>query len=802
MVTATIKLPVPKNPPEVLVFGEKRQECLMTPIAGSSAKNAVFVDGGVDLMDRLLYSDAKNWTVKKEYLTAKHAAPNPHTIFDLENVKSVKGEPATSGQYRNCQLRKTEDDPDKTAAKATTGAKVDAPAGTSAGAAGDKPPPTASTTSVDQKIIVWNDFGVRRSNAITAKSDARLLIYQMRSPIFRNELWDKAKIATQRPVDIKQKDAATGHIIDSKGFQKVLIVIDAEDLRTHGFNISRRVSWEKTMEDFYAHFEEITNHIHDYMHLIVRLGYEGAIYVPPKRSQVTTEETKADSSTNTSTANSKIHDPIGAASPTEPTRQESKPQNQFYCYLVPDKAEGDLLRAHKGNIPGIDMAFVADLVASLVRESDYSLSTLDDTKVRAAVDSALNWSHRFASVRFYEDGGYSLNYPCPIHFDLQKYPRPRLISVQAKGTIKERGDWSLFNLLAGVKTEVSSDIVTKGSTAWLESSVPTARFGNLLTADRKEIECFRSTAAVIDEYLASPPGKPLSIAVFGSPGSGKSFGVKEVIQTMLPDVKDSMRDKALAGKTPVVLFDEFDSVFEQSELGWLKYFLAPMQDGYFLEDGQQRTLKNAIFIFIGGTSATWAEFTEGMDAKDEEQKDIPLVDGRAAGDTPNLDRIEKAKKKRDKDKMVKKPDFVSRLSAYIDIRGLNKIGKGDEDEMFTIRRAMILRSALSRRLNVSDGKDIPVDGRVLNALLAQREFRHGARSIALILQMSALSGRKQFEASALPSDEQLSMHIDVVEFKRNIRKDIHGNKPHTKNAKKHAMTLDIELRKVLLKMER
>jgi hypothetical protein len=66
----------------------------------------------------------------------------------------------------------------------------------------------------------------------------------------------------------------------------------------------------------------------------------------------------------------------------------------------------------------------------------------------------------------------------------------------------------------------------------------------------------------------------------------------------------NIRDMALAGKTPVVMFDEFDSVFEQAELGWLKYFLAPMQDGYFLENGQQHTLKNAIFIFIGRTSST------------------------------------------------------------------------------------------------------------------------------------------------------------------------------------------------------
>ena len=333
------------------------------------------------------------------------------------------------------------------------------------------------------------------------------------------------------------------------------------------------------------------------MHMIVRLGYEGAIYVPP-------------------TPNKFTGDP------------------QFHCYLVPDKAEGDLLRSHKGNIPGIDMAFVAGLAASLVWEFNSSLASLSKIQVEAAVHLALTWSHRYADVRFCKDGG-SINYSCFRHLDLDSSPKPRLIDVDAKGVVQASGKWSLFTRISRAKEDVSRDIVTKGSTEWLESLVPTARFGDLLTADRIEIECFRSTAAVIEEYLASPPGKPLSIAVFGSPGSGKSFGVKEVIKTMLPGSKNpievnlsqfiahsellstfhNIRDTALTGQMPVVMFDEFDSVFERQELGWLKYFLAPMQDGYFLEDGQQRSLKKAIFIFIGGTSSTWAEFTQGMDKK-------------------------------------------------------------------------------------------------------------------------------------------------------------------------------------------
>ena len=107
------------------------------------------------------------------------------------------------------------------------------------------------------------------------------------------------------------------------------------------------------------------------------------------------------------------------------------------------------------------------------------------------------------------------------------------------------------------------------------------------------------------------------------------------------------------------------------------------------------------------------------------------------------------------------------------------------------------------------GKDIPIDSRVLNALLEQEKFRKVARSISLVLQMSALSGRAGFEASALPSDEQLAMHLDVTTFKYNVRKDIHGDEGHSGEAENAAdnnadgyKQIDVELRRVLMSRPR
>ena len=299
--------------------------------------------------------------------------------------------------------------------------------------------------------------------------------------------------------------------------------------------------------------------------------------------------------------------------------------------------------------------------------------------------------------------------------------------------------------------EVAREVVLKGPEQVLKG-VPLGRFGDLLTVDRQEIESLRSIRSLVSEYAAQPhPKRPLSIAVFGPPGAGKSFGITQLALALRPgeiepkefnlsqlespdellSALHQVRDIGLGGKIPLVFWDEFDSD-HQGPYGWLRYFLAPMQDGKFQQGHVAHPIGKAIFVFAGGTSETLDNFGKNLS---EEQ-------ARAA----------------------KVPDFVSRLKGYINVLGPNPRAGGD-DPYYVLRRAILLRSMLSREANHVLRKGVvQIDSGVLRAMLLTRVYRHGARSMESVIAMSQLAGKTRFERSSLPTEAQLDLHVDGQDF--------------------------------------
>jgi hypothetical protein len=310
------------------------------------------------------------------------------------------------------------------------------------------------------------------------------------------------------------------------------------------------------------------------------------------------------------------------------------------------------------------------------------------------------------------------------------------------------------------------EIVRHGSDVPL-AAVPRLQCGKYFTVDRQEIERLNTVRNLINQYQDSPEDKrPLSIAVFGAPGSGKSFAIKQLAEAMfgkksanlefnlsqfedlsaLHEAFHQVRDASVKGQLPFVFWDEFDAARGDVRFGWLKEFLAPMQDAEFVSRGSKHPFGKCIFIFAGGTSATYEKFGEPADASFDPK-------------TPE------DKKRAEDFKAIKGPDFISRLRGYVNIKGPNATDAGDT--VHIIRRALLLRSFIERhhKNSIRPGGALPISAAVLEAFLGVGDgkpgkgYNHGARSMEAIVSLSQLQGCAQFGPSELPAPEVINLHV-------------------------------------------
>jgi len=502
---------------------------------------------------------------------------------------------------------------------------------------------------------------------------------------------------------------------------RLITIVQVDDLRLEGVHISRRLSWERTVKDLMWQYQN-----HPSFHvlrrsafLIVRFGVEGAVLL---------------------------------------CNRETEPRG--FLFYDPGIGEESFRQLYKGVMPGMGSAFTAALAACVVKG--------DEQEIRTGIYNGFFCAREIWKRGFGPDERH-FAYPLGV-FSPSPRKKTAIEEVQIPGHLcreeSEAEPWSLLHDLATMGLEQAARFYVEHGWDTALARVPAAKYRDLYTIDRSEIESYRSIHNLIHEYLNSEKkSKPLAVAVFGAPGSGKSFGIGEIAESIAPGkiqkiefnlsqfttVQDlisafhKIRDIALSGKIPLVFFDEFDSTFGGAN-GWLKFFLSPIQDGSFREGETVHPLGKAVFVFAGGIHHTFADFARLKSAQEK---------GSEGGHCETYSA---------EDKLAKLPDFISRLRGFIDIKGPNPAG--EQDPYYIIRRALLWRFLITSNARhlLGPDKKLAIDRGVLRALLRVPCYKHGVRSMLAILDMSMLANRRSFEPAALPSGTQLNLHVDADAF--------------------------------------
>lgn len=376
------------------------------------------------------------------------------------------------------------------------------------------------------------------------------------------------------------------------------------------------------------------------------------------------------------------------------------------------------------------------------------------------------------------------------------------IAHTAWSILAQSAEYKLLHAAENIVSFGVDQALNQGKPVW----APIARFGRkneMVVLERYELESYRSVQLLMEEAMNPGNKSILSIAVFGPPGSGKSFvseriansacqasGIGLVLRKInlasisdsekltekinkffaeyknLQDVADGIRDdeenrldkgsrKIRRRNLQLILFfDEFDCTVNDKNLGWLKTFLPMMQDGEFsmvhntFNEDYFKNYNQPILIFAGGTSYTYSSFSRHDSAGDPEDK---LRFAQAKG-----------------------PDFVSRLRGHIDILGPSKTSELDEG--YVIRRAILLRTSFLKRIKESDERikdDSSLDHCLykpfVRAMLTVSRYKHGARSMEAIIKMSGMLPGGRITAASIPPHAQLNMHVDANEFLKLVR---------------------------------
>lgn len=584
----------------------------------------------------------------------------------------------------------------------------------------------------DHHVLVIDEAGIGFSDNAQIKSfNNDIIIHKITHPTFNTDLWNR---------------------ITGLG-NELFTIVKLDNLRKYDIKVSNGISWEQTALDLA--FELIHNMVLKQLlrckNLVVLIGSSGAMYVRNGEDKDGRED-----------------------------------KAEFHLVFDPVNLEHEWEQQHGDTVGGTSF-FVSGFARSIIREYAQNKNALPETKVVniiiKAIKSGLNLQRALkVNGLIWDAENEELPYPVeklreikedhlPYFFSTAPVPSPYW---NPEISYLKNSSWTILeNNYFDIKRQIGDrskpfyslarDFARIGHEAL--QYAPKIQFGGMISYDRSEIEGLRNIKKLMSEYESDTRTvRPLNIAVFGPPGSGKSFAVKQIAKSVirkkavefftfnlsqfknvneLPGAFHSIRDAVLENKLPIVFWDEFDSGAHE----WLLPLIAPMQDGVFQDGKQTHPIGKCIFIFAGGTSYEFNHFGPGPNASEPEITNFKLKKG---------------------------PDFISRINAYLNVLGPNRKlifnqetneWEGDSDDVsFPLRRALFIRNVLGVK------EELKMDWGLLSAFIEISNYKNGSRSLSRILDYLKINGN-DFIRSKLPSDEVLAMNVDYEEFMKLMYRD-------------------------------
>lgn len=551
--------------------------------------------------------------------------------------------------------------------------------------------------------------GENGGSQLSSDSEPRWIVLKTSAPVSEGDLWRE---------------------LSEFYAEKLVVIVAAQELRQVGVRLSQGLSWEQTLEDLHQALAShpVLQALLRARHLIIPFDTEGALWI-----------------------------------------DRSGHHLKAAFFFDADHIERERRDGVDGAVYGMLSCFTAMIAAEFAahpEDPDFQRGIRNGLH---AMQFLLETGHGSA-----ESGQRGTGFPArQLAEYLAQSKRTGSVHVRSwsceKGSCPVRPGWSLLALhetpdisAADIPLYGIAQRVLNQGHGVLKS--PTLKVGNFFTADRGEIESLRSLRQLVRRYLSDRRAdKPLSIGVFGPPGAGKSFAVREMARQLLGDqlgwlefnlsqfngptdligALHQVRDKGLEGRIPVAFFDEFDS----QNLDWLKYLLGPMQDGRFQEGQLSHPIGQSLFVFAGGTSHTFEQFAS-----------------RGEGHGETADFFVRAKG----------PDFASRLDARLNVVGPNPRISADgsgEDIFFPVRRALFIRA----RWGCRDGERVRMHPALATLLLQLPRFRHGARSLTKLIepfrQLRRSDPSATLNLSLLPPRDQLALLVNPTDLDRLIQRD-------------------------------